>query len=487
MFPYEDKRCLIFQKNHNFDSYILINSYKIDVITDVCKIISKKLQMIFDTNKEKEDELIFFIEDLDVLKYHNDIQNLFCGQKIYINSNNAESLMKVSNYFEIPSLSYFLSDLIFDKNIIDQYFVNNQVVSLFSNLEKAIFSLSSDSSFNQSIEAYIDFIDKIGKHQFFKCFFKICQNSLLITLQQITKFISALQAKNPKIINGIIKYCKTELRTIRENKIILFILHELYEEKFITIENLVYIFNRWYPFLLIDIFGVEKYKLDSYWISEEEKNDLYAEHYENHKKGVLESHSRDPLLTAIRQDDINTLQNFVYSNESIDFKQKVNICEYERIQFINDGNCNLIEYSAFFGSINCFNYFMMNQPDYDFQKCLKFAIAGGHKNIIVAQYNSLVSLKNSLNVAAQFHRNTLLKWIMSNHFDDYNEDLMPISIENCNFKSLLSITQDGFSLFDFFFSAVVGNNLLLVMNSLEMLSLFQKENYINIRKNYIFL
>ena len=165
---------------------------------------------------------------------------------------------------------------------------------------------------------------------------------------------------------------------------------------------------------------------------------------------------------------------------------KVHQNEYEKIPFINDGNCTLTDYSAFFGSKKCFDYFLMKQPDYNIKNCLKYVIAGGNKEILSKLNFYNITYENSLNFASQFHHNDLFYWIVNNNYDEYNSYLYESSLNSYNLTTFFSITNKAFSLFDFFISSITSNIFNIYLYSLDLLKFFDKENYLNTLKDYAY-
>ena len=125
MFYYQDSRCRKFE-NESPNSFIFINSNEIKVHKEVCKTISSKLNNIFSKiNEPSTEELAFYIEDLSNFNDFKLLENLFQGKKIEIAENNIKIYRRISEYFEIESLSLLLNYLILDQNIIAKYFIQD--------------------------------------------------------------------------------------------------------------------------------------------------------------------------------------------------------------------------------------------------------------------------------------------------------------------------------------------------------------------------
>ena len=128
------------------------------------------------------------------------------------------------------------------------------------------------------------------------------------------------------------------------NRIILF----LFENNFIDIKLINYV-----KYLDKQYFSSEINKLNSI---EEVQND--PDFDENRKKGENQS----PLACFIRNDSISDFITYIKRNE-ISLKATIETSIYETNQFLIDRTPTLIEYSAFFGSIQVFTYLFKNKVE----------------------------------------------------------------------------------------------------------------------------
>ena len=488
MFPFYDKRLDEFT-NIASDSFIIINQVQINVIVNVCTVISPKLQNVYIKACPTKCKRSFTIKNLDIYCCFIEIENLFQARKVYVTRENRIPLQLFAEFFQIESLSFFISDLIFDKNIIDRYFLNNSDFINLCILEDIISSISNDSKIIEAGMICQAIIINIGAQYFLKCFFNICRSSPHINFSHIVKFIKILNNEMSDMINNIIQYCEIVFKKEKEkeNAYLVMVLHKLYDENMITFNDLSKIFKNNFPFLFIDILDYNIKNIGIFSLSKIERNALENHDYKIHKRGIKEGHSQDPILYAIRQDESEIFASHHIQNSSLYSFQTIRKNEYEIIPFINDGECTLIGYAAFFGAVKCFKYFLMIEPNCISQKYLQYAIAGGNKEIIMMFLRSGVSFENTLKTAVEFHQNKLLTWIFENQFNEINDDLLSTAMINSNFKGVEYIIKEGFSLYNFFSSAVACNNSHLLKICLEILQILKKENYINIKKKYIFI
>ncbi|OHT07003.1 hypothetical protein TRFO_24803 [Tritrichomonas foetus] len=132
-----------------------------------------------------------------------------------------------------------------------------------------------------------------------------------------------------------------------------------------------------------------------------------SDHIEKCLKGV----SPSDMNVAIRNDDVELLQQLLSSAESIDMEFEGNDYEnYERNHVLAS---TVIEYSALYGSIKCFKYCINNHAI--LSKKLGFcAIAGGNIEIIRICKQQKCNLNDCINISVIFHYHELTRWIIEN-------------------------------------------------------------------------
>ncbi|KAK8884690.1 hypothetical protein M9Y10_043809 [Tritrichomonas musculus] len=116
----------------------------------------------------------------------------------------------------------------------------------------------------------------------------------------------------------------------------------------------------------------------------------------------------DEFTLAIRKDDINKVKSifekktqFSFFKEPIEIRIS-NIFSYNKIpfnifeSFIDNGETNYINYSAAYGSVNCFIYLFSQKNDYKDKLTLSYAVFGQNKEIIemVIQKNISTDVNN---------------------------------------------------------------------------------------------
>ncbi|KAH0793924.1 cask-interacting protein (caskin) 1,2 [Histomonas meleagridis] len=147
---------------------------------------------------------------------------------------------------------------------------------------------------------------------------------------------------------------------------------------------------------------LEDYGIDPF----AEINRMFADNFKYHKENLSAGETPNEIIKAIRRDNLEELQKLA-SAPGFDIDEVIAQNPYERYSFINNGNNTLIDYAAFFGSIKCFKYLMMNGADLSASGT--FAIAGGNIEIIQLCEQNKSGFRRGLDTAIAFHRNEIFK------------------------------------------------------------------------------
>lgn len=164
----------------------------------------------------------------------------------------------------------------------------------------------------------------------------------------------------------------------------------------------------------------------------------------------------DPIAVAIRKDNVSELQTLISSDPEFDYDTMLKSDFYERSEKLF-GKLNLMKYAAFFGSVECFKYLMLNGAKLDGEdqknnpnNLLGFAIAGGNLEIIrIISQNGNVEMSKCLNTAIQFFRTDIYNWIQENHPTDlfshgnYDSPLITTVFDSNNLEIFLKCWDYG--------------------------------------------
>ncbi|KAK8836221.1 hypothetical protein M9Y10_039853 [Tritrichomonas musculus] len=193
----------------------------------------------------------------------------------------------------------------------------------------------------------------------------------------------------------------------RSNKrIILF----LFENKFIDIKSfkkIIYLDKQYFSSEINELIQVEEVQDDPNFD-------------ENRKKGENQS----PLACFIRNDSISDFITYIKRNE-ISLKATIETSIYETNQFLIDSTPTLIEYSAFFGSIQVFTYLFKNKVELTPSLWL-YAVHGRNPEIFKILEDEKVvpedeTYEKCLIEALQCHHNDVIHYIKSNFISKENQ------------------------------------------------------------------
>lgn len=142
---------------------------------------------------------------------------------------------------------------------------------------------------------------------------------------------------------------------------------------------------------------------------------IFSNDFELLKRYRKSGHNHYYLITIILNDDIESLQK-VTIDPHFDFDQLIQPSFFEICPFIQN-EPTLIDVSAFFGSLKCFKYLLLNGsnlslPDRSNEILPHFAIAGGNVEIIRICNQKKLSLSGTPQIASLFHRNDIIDWLI---------------------------------------------------------------------------
>jgi hypothetical protein len=165
-------------------------------------------------------------------------------------------------------------------------------------------------------------------------------------------------------------------------------------------------------------------------------DDLLKDDWTLHKE--LRSLDKHPWILAqyIDQDDVDGAQAFVTMN-FLDVNQAVPVSPFQLREFLGvPHNPSLLEYSALFGSLRCFKYFLMAGAKLtgSVGYC---AIAGKNSEIIrlCEQRDCLRWDMTLLLLAIQCHKFSAFMWMVETHDIEFREiEILEAALEAANFE-----------------------------------------------------
>lgn len=193
---------------------------------------------------------------------------------------------------------------------------------------------------------------------------------------------------------------------------------------------------------------------------------LSKNNFELHKTFTTLGENPDPLSTILRTDNLEKFQKYL-KKTPIKLDSKISASIYESNKLVR--NCQLIEFCAFFGSVNCFEFLLKNgvKPT---EKLPSYAIAGGNQQIIdILDKIPDISFRGTLSYAIAFHRFNLFRWL----FEEKRETIDSMSLSTncifyCSFKSMRELLIKGCNPSFFLESAAQFNFIEVVKMFLQM-------------------
>lgn len=161
--------------------------------------------------------------------------------------------------------------------------------------------------------------------------------------------------------------------------------------------------------------------------------------FEDCRKKGLNNH---PVALAIRYDDLLQLQSII-SSTNLSIEAKVPLSIFERVPLFTtfSKGVPLIEYAAYYGSINCFKFLLMSGSELK-DDLFSFAIFGGNYDIIHILEDHHAPISLALRTSICIHQNELTDYFRDSHELEINDLVKACSINNYNMSTLLPFLCD---------------------------------------------
>lgn len=331
------------------------------------------------------------------------LQNLFSGNQIKIDNDNVEILNDISKNLRMTQLSDQIS-LFQMGNFSDEI-----------QIEELLFSLNPNN-FDRTIESLTNYNENIISHIFLgACICKMRKpKNIKLYLDLLEKLDTKVTNKVIHHLINIINHSKKFKSTVESE--VHFLLYQLFDRGKIdrlSIETL-----RIFPLNFSNVIKNAEIQIDENLIK------IYS------SEGV----NPNTIAYSIRADDIETFAQISENVIDFDFTQRIEKNPFESCEYVNKG-CYLIEYAAFFGSINCFKYLLDKYSMMPFNLA-KFAIAGGKDEIIKLCEEHKCNFDNTLSPAIIYHNQKLVKWLIINKKQKITLSNLNECIEFGNFTTL---------------------------------------------------
>ncbi|OHT11364.1 ankyrin repeat domain 18,19 [Tritrichomonas foetus] len=310
---------------------------------------------------------------------------------------------------------------------------------------------------------------------------------ILRTINQIVKTRPSLLPK----CKSFLSFLKDDIKSfIATSDLISLFSHNqaimvyLYELELIDINVLIRKYNIFKFYFEEAFLGIKEKKMNNFmvyehWLSNKYSNALIKENLENGMNDHI-------IAKFIQNDDDVSLHDYInQTNLDVDsFFLPSSVFETNFYLQKPKRKLNLINYSAFLGSIQVFKYLLMHNAKID-NYILHYSIAGGNTEIIHLLESKKIKLNNKcIKIAIKFHRNELVTYFHSNYEIEFTKDDLFESLRSYNFYcfNLILAEQENF-LFqlskrknNIFAEAVEFNNIEIMQFVMDKVELSSKVN-----------
>ena len=447
MFSYQYKKGFV-SDNIEKDFTLFINeSTEIQCNRLVASGLSNVIRLFLKQNRDAS-KFDFFIDELDDIAL---FESLFWGKEIQFNTESIPFLLELSKTLEIDSLYDQL--IIIQNNLYELRSVlkSNETMKSVCKIENNLICLSENSFESLTEEIIESSVDNsiICKLIISSC---IARPNLIELYIQLLININKIQLENNEIIiigefrKIIIEMFKMSIKTFKSFNEIFFIIQLLIENNMLDeceiqkVPELPLFFAHLMPESRIKF--LEFSSRNSNWINDFKKNK--ENNFTLHKKYIHEGINQDPIAILLRHDDVDNFQKLLYEN-FIDINSLIKYSIYERSEIVCK-DVTFLEYSAFFGSIKCFRFLLMNNATIS-NNLMCFAVAGGNIEIIKLCEQKNCSLDNCLIFSIRYHHWKLFDWLIASKSQNSweNPELIIECFKSNNFKSLSKLLKIGYN------------------------------------------
>ena len=430
------------------DFKILINGIEIDCLK-VNLIQNSETIRSFITHHPSHN--IFEINTQEHYENKNFLNSLFNCEVVRITYENNEFLNELANILKLDDLKKKVKNF---KNLITK--LNDEESTLFYLYQcvKYLIKVSSKTNFDDQIiesiaDKSVDFLSKVNEIQFIQIFFSCC----VARPEFIEKYIMILKSINMKvpILDHFESYVENEYQRAKSN-------------------DSFQILNE-----LLSIISQLKYIKSGKLQLEKHVNPNNTEQNEMSTRGVGDNLNLASKMVCdiIKKDDISRLQQYLIEMGDMqnEFDNiKIVLDESQCYTILKGEHLTLIELSAFYGSLHCFKFLLLNNAKISY-KLPKYAIAGGNLEIIRICEVRQCSFSQTLAIAIKYHRTDVLKWLVEIKKINLNESpfLIEMIVKYCNMECLIYMLENGYCGPEILTEAIKSNNMTLTIFLLEFI------------------
>lgn len=480
------------------DWVIIVNKNECNCLKLVAQKLSPKIRSYI---KQNPDAQKFEVDIGDCIIQRDIISSLFIGKEIHFSKSNVNLLLKLSTELDISELYHSLLSYQEYMNNINNIINSSSEIAELLHIENLIFLLSSGTiesiivktlkiitpqnedvivrallsyciARHTKIELLIDFLVVLNQRENEQ---RIKRNQQTFSEKNIVKKFCDLTLKEffKEISHsGTQRY--DEYRSILQE--LCFIIYQLIEKNLLDQNEILKNKNVTLPLYFAHLMTPDQIqraqRVNSF--NNEDKYPAFAQIVKStdpkqwipvHRYNAHLGMNTTPINYAIRFDRIDDLMKYIKSPQ---FKNdgKVMSCMYERCSFVNE-KPKFVEYAAFFGSVECFKYFISNGDD-KVSDIFRYAICSGNPDIIKICSDLKSTLLGTLSLSIEYHHQVISEWLV----DVKNQIYDQISIQNCfrfcSFEMFIYMLKKGVNANYFLLEATHYDNLLAVLFLLQI-------------------
>ncbi|OHT07386.1 hypothetical protein TRFO_24397 [Tritrichomonas foetus] len=467
---------------------VIVNDHIFIILKD--KAISSSLKIRnFIQNNQESNTFSIVIPQIDVNAQENLVIEILEVKEIFITFANIDIIEIILKEFEINYLQSRIEEYKKIKEIALNNYQSDYWIQLLENLELSVLNHLEIDNNNTILSAF----QKIKENQFIDLLYNILalgyENNNIILMNIILQLNKKSSNFLEHFKNFVIERFLKEVYTPKSIYInyVGYLIYLLLEDEIIDKDMII---NHWKFYKLFARFPK---MLSNYFDKRYIEYSKFQPKDSDHKYFCSKESSMPEVFDFIRRDNVLEFQTFLQTN-NIDINRKYSKSYYERHHLLNEYKYRLepgkpysqneqldkvsfLQYSAFYGSLFCFKYLLINNAEIENENLGIFAISGNNYEIIHLCDQNECSFHNSLPMAIQYHYHSLAEWLIENQKDIITENTLSLCIRHHNYITLKYLLSKGIEFNKMLIYSVLYNNYHLTKYTLSFLSHYINQKY----------